>query len=58
MGTWCTEGVKRIQAEHRREEADKERRACNQRKREYEDECEKKGICPTCKRKIAKKKAK
>ena len=48
MGTWCTEGVKRTIAEHRRQEADAKERKCRK-------ECEEKGICPECGQKIIKK---
>lgn len=56
MGTWCTEGVKRIQAEHRREEDAEERRAYNTREEKRKEKCAAKGICSECGRKIIKKK--
>ena len=58
MGTWCTEGVKRSRIEHQREDDARDRRIYNQKKMEYEDKCEAKGICPECGQKIIKKKKK
>ncbi len=49
MGTWCTEGVKRTMREHRREEAEIQRKRCAAREREYEEKCKVDGICPRCK---------
>lgn len=58
MGTWCTEGVKRSMAEHRREEHEKFLEEQRQKNYEYEERCEKKGICPKCKQKLPIKKKK
>ena len=56
MGTWCTEGVKRSRAEHRREEDERERRIYYKKKVEHERKCEAKNICPECGQKIIKEK--
>ncbi|KKN60036.1 hypothetical protein LCGC14_0536230 [marine sediment metagenome] len=52
MGTWCTEGVKRIQAEHRRQESDELQRQADQRLREKKDNAEEEGVCYACGKKL------
>ncbi len=55
MGTWCTEGVKRSMAEHRREETEKDRRYSARADEKWKAKCETKGICPKCLQKVKSK---
>ncbi len=57
MGTWCTEGVKRSMAEHRREESDKLQRQADVRTQKKKDIAKKAGVCVKCGQKLPKKKS-
>ncbi len=54
MGTWCTEAIKRDRATLRRQEDEIQRNIYYKKKRSYEEECKKEGICPKCRQKIVK----